>query len=145
MKIAEIIRNDLSKREDLNCAESVLRAANDDLGLGLDRKALRLASGFGGGMGVGHACGALTGAVMVLGVLYVKERAHESTRIKDVEQKLIAAFEKEYGTIMCRPIKDAHSDPEYKCKSVILKSAELLEDLLRSDPPDAGLKPAAGG
>lgn len=137
MKIAEIIRNDLAKREGLNCAESILRASNADLGLGLDRNALLLASGFGGGMGVGHACGALTGAIMVLGRLYVRDRAHESTRIKDVEQKLIAAFEKEYGTIMCTPIKDAHSDPEYKCKSVILRAAEMLEDLLRSDPPDS--------
>ena len=136
MKIAEIIRNDLSKREGLNCAETMLRASNTALGLGLDKNALLLAAGFGGGMGVGHACGALTGAVMVLGRLYVKERAHEGTRIKEVEQKFIASFEREYGTVMCTPIKDAHSDPEYKCKSVILKAAEILEDLLESDPPE---------
>lgn len=136
MKIADIIRNNLSLRENLNCAESILRAANDDLGLGLSPEALRLASGFGGGMNIGHACGALTGAVMVLGFLYVKEKAHESERIKEITRRFIADFEKVYGTIMCEPIKEAHRHPEYKCTSVILTSEELLEELLRSDPPE---------
>ena len=138
MKITEMIKDDYMKKEGLNCAETILRTANKDLGLGLDKNALLLAAGFGGGMGVGNVCGALTGCIMVLGRLYVKERAHESTRVKDVEQKLIAAFEKEFGTLLCTPIKDKYADPEYRCKSVVLKAAELLEELLANDPPEAG-------
>jgi C_GCAxxG_C_C family probable redox protein len=136
IRIAEIVKNDLMAREGLNCAETILRAANSDLRLGLDKNALRLAAGFGGGMGVGSVCGALTGAIMVMGRLYVKERAHESSRVKDVEKKFIAAFEKEFGTILCTPIKNAHFNPEHKCKSVVLKASEILEDLLKSDPPE---------
>ena len=130
-----MIKNDYMKKEGLNCAETILRTTNTDMGLGLDKNALRLAAGFGGGMGVGNVCGALTGCIMVLGRLYVKERAHESTRIKDVEQKLIASFEKEFGTLLCTPIKDKYFHPEDKCKAVVLKTAELLEKLLASDPP----------
>ena len=37
--------------QDYNCAETILRAANDEYQLGLDEAALRLAAGFGGGMG----------------------------------------------------------------------------------------------
>ena len=50
----------------MNCAQSVLTAFSDELGL--DRNtALRLARGFGGGMGrTGKTCGAVTGAYMVI-------------------------------------------------------------------------------
>jgi C_GCAxxG_C_C family probable redox protein len=137
MNIARAIENDYMKKEGFNCAETILRVANNDLGLGLDKNALLLAAGFGGGMGVGNVCGALTGAIMVLGRLYVRQRAHESTRIKDVEKKLIAAFEKEFGTLLCAPIKSKYFHPELHCKSVVLAAARLLEDLLKSDPPEA--------
>jgi C_GCAxxG_C_C family probable redox protein len=133
--ITETIENDYMNKEDLNCAETILRVSNEDLGLGLDKKALLLASGFGGGMGVGSVCGALTGSIMVLGCLYVKERAKESGRIKELETKLIGAFEKEFGTLMCTPIKDKYFHPERKCKTVVLKASEFLEDLLKTSPP----------
>ena len=36
------------KERDLNCAETMLYAANDVYGLELDKKALKMAAGFGG-------------------------------------------------------------------------------------------------
>ncbi|MDR1932480.1 MAG: C-GCAxxG-C-C family protein [Spirochaetales bacterium] len=136
LHIAQIVENDYMKKNGLNCAETILRVANEDLNLGLDKNALLLAAGFGGGMGVGSVCGALSGGIMVLGRLYVKERAHESTRIKDIEKKFIDAFEKEFATLLCTPIKDRHFHPEHKCRAVVLKAAEILEDILKNDPPD---------
>jgi C_GCAxxG_C_C family probable redox protein len=52
----------------MNCAQSVLTAFSDELGI--DRAtALKLARGFGGGMGrTGKTCGAVTGAYMVIGL-----------------------------------------------------------------------------
>ena len=55
-----------SKERDLNCAETILYAANDAYRLGLDKNALKMAAGFGGGMGIDSVCGALTGGIMVL-------------------------------------------------------------------------------
>jgi C_GCAxxG_C_C family probable redox protein len=135
LHIAEIIENDYMKKEGLNCAETILRVVNSDLGLGLDKNALLLAAGFGGGMGVGNVCGALTGGIMALGRLYVKDRAHESARIKDVEKKFIGAFEEEFGTLLCTPIKEKHFHPDHKCKAVVLKTAEILENILKSESP----------
>jgi C_GCAxxG_C_C family probable redox protein len=135
LHITETIENDYMKNEGLNCAETILRVSNRDLGLGLDKEALLLASGFGGGMGVGSVCGALTGSIMVLGRLYVKERAKESGRIKELETKLIEAFEKEFGTLLCASIKNRYFHPEHKCKAVVVKTSALLEDLLKSSPP----------
>ena len=136
LHIIEEIQNDFMKKGGFNCAETILRVSNQTLNLGLDQNALLLAAGFGGGMGVGNVCGALTGAIMVLGRLYVKKYAHESTRIKDLEQKLIADFENEFKTLLCTPIKDKYLDPEYKCKSVVIKAAEMLENLIKNNPPE---------
>jgi C_GCAxxG_C_C family probable redox protein len=50
-----------------NCAQCVLTAFAP--GLGLDHQtALKVASGFGGGMNMGSVCGAVTGAFMTLGL-----------------------------------------------------------------------------
>lgn len=52
----------------MNCAQSVLVVFCEELGLKKD-DALRIAMGFGGGMGhTGGVCGAVTGAYMVIGL-----------------------------------------------------------------------------
>jgi len=57
-------------RDGYNCAEAVVRAFRDGMGVDIPDEALRMASGFGGGLGhAGCICGALTGAIMVLGML----------------------------------------------------------------------------
>lgn len=38
--------------KDYNCAETILRAANEEYHLGLNEDSFRLVSGFGGGMGL---------------------------------------------------------------------------------------------
>lgn len=51
-----------------NCAQSVLVACSEPYGLDPET-ALRVAAGFGGGMGsMGETCGAVTGAFMVIGL-----------------------------------------------------------------------------
>jgi len=54
--------------EGCNCSQSVFATFATELGIERDA-ALKLASGFGGGMGrQGEACGAVSGAVMALGL-----------------------------------------------------------------------------
>lgn len=56
--------------EGYNCSQAVLAAFEDVTGISR-REALRLSSSFGGGMGrLREVCGAVTGAFMVLGLLY---------------------------------------------------------------------------
>lgn len=50
-----------------NCAQSVLTAFSEDFGLNVDT-AYNIAQGFGGGMHINSACGAVTGAYMALGL-----------------------------------------------------------------------------
>ena len=63
-----------------NCAETIMMAYADDLGL-TESQAECLGCNFGGGMKCGGTCGAITGGLMVLGalgVLYYKEGRTET-------------------------------------------------------------------
>ena len=79
--------------QNYNCAESVLRAANEEYGLGLDEGALKLMAGFGGGMGCGGVCGALSGGIAALSKLRVSDRAHTTPGFSGECARLVAAFE----------------------------------------------------
>lgn len=118
---------------DFSCSEKILRGANRVYALGLDEKALKLASGFGGGMGIGLVCGALTAGVMVLSALYVKERAHESDRIKRLTGNFLQKYKDKMGELDCTPLKAAYRDDVTKCRLVILTAARILDQIIESE------------
>ena len=128
--LTELIKQGFGEKEDLNCAEKILQGANTVYGLGLDKEALKLAAGFGGGMAIEDKCGALTASIMVLGRLLVKDRAHESTRIKELTKELFDEYRKEMGSIDCAPLKKKHRTKELKCRNVIIKAAEVLDRIV---------------
>lgn len=128
--LSELIKNGFGEKEDLNCAEKILQGANIAYSLGLDRESLKLASGFGGGMAIQDKCGALTAAIMVLGKLFVKERAHESERIKELTRELFDEYNREMSSIDCKPLKEMYRTEELKCSNVILKAAGILDKIV---------------
>ena len=89
-----------------NCAEAVLRTFAADSGV--EAEVVRLATGFGGGMGrAGDVCGALSGAVMALGLRFgrlegddemAKERCYAATA--ELRERFRAAC----GAIDCRDL-----------------------------------------
>jgi C_GCAxxG_C_C family probable redox protein len=88
----------------MNCAQSVLTAFCEELGL--DRAmALKLARGFGGGMARGgKTCGAVTGAYMVIG-LHEETAGREGTeavytRIVEFNRK----FKEIHGSTECKTL-----------------------------------------
>ncbi|HEX2946707.1 MAG TPA: C-GCAxxG-C-C family (seleno)protein [Clostridia bacterium] len=128
--LKEMIEQGFGEKEDLNCAEKILQGANIAYKLGLNRESMKLAAGFGGGMGIGDKCGALTASVMVLGCLFVEDRAHESTKIRELTKELFEAYSKEMGAIDCIPLKEKHASGELKCRKVIAKAAEVLDNIV---------------
>lgn len=131
--LSELIQQGFGEAEDYNCAEKILYGANQAYHLDLDQKALKISAGFGGGMGMGLVCGALTGAIMALGVMFVKEKAHESTRIKDLTQELLLTYKKEMGNMNCGPLKLRYRTPETKCNQVIIKAAQILDQIVERE------------
>ena len=126
----ELLKNGFGKDRDFNCAEKMLYGANEAYRLGLSPEALKLAAGFGGGMAIEGTCGALTGAIMVLGRLFVKDTAHESSRIKDLTKELFEEYRKAMGDIDCAPLKAKYRNDQIGCRDVIFKAAEILDGIV---------------
>ncbi len=93
--------------EGYNCAQAVFCAYRDVTGLDLDTSA-RLASSFGAGMGrLREVCGAVSGALMVLG--YV--RGYDGPNDQDTKaaqyalvQQFASLFREHNGSIICREL-----------------------------------------
>ena len=93
--------------EGYDCAQSVLYAYCDDLGLDKN-DALKMTSGFGGGMACkGEAAGAVIGAIIVIGAKHGRgdgadRTASDLTFIKTRE--FMDAFVERHGTFICRDL-----------------------------------------
>lgn len=112
--------------QNYNCAESVIRAANEYYGLGLDEKAMIMTGVYGAGIQTGNTCGAILSGAAVLSLKYVPAKAHESEDIKPVTTKFIREFNQIYGGIRCTEIKPKSFKTEYRC----LKTVECVCDTL---------------
>ncbi|MCL2232701.1 MAG: C-GCAxxG-C-C family protein [Treponema sp.] len=90
-----------------NCTQSTMAAYAADYGLEQD-KALQVSVGFGGGIGrTQEMCGAVTAAVMVLGLASEFKASDGRPKINEVYEKvrrLIEDFTKEHGTVKCRDL-----------------------------------------
>jgi len=87
-----------------NCAQSVFAAFTKDYGLD-EAQALKLACGLGGGMGcTARTCGAVTGAILVIGLKYgncaVEDKNSKPLTYRKVRE-FIEEFEKRRGSIEC--------------------------------------------
>ena len=70
----------------IDCSQVVVGAYAQELGIA-EEDAYRMAAAFGGGMGIGETCGAVVGAMIVLGLKY----GHFDT--EHMEQKGVIAIE----------------------------------------------------
>ncbi len=90
-----------------NCSQSVLCAFGMESGLDQET-CLRFAGSFGGGMARrAETCGAVTGALMVLGLRYgmVNEGDFQARKINYEEAgKFMDAFKQLNGSILCRDL-----------------------------------------
>lgn len=131
--LKELINDGFGEEQDLNCAEKILYGANQVYCLGLSPDSLKIAAGFGGGMGIESVCGALTASIMVLSKLAVVSHAHESSRIKQLAQDFFASYQNEMKSIDCTTLKKNYRNDEIKCKYVIMKAAEILDKMVISE------------
>ena len=127
-----------------NCAQAVAAAYSAECGLDVD-KALQAAVGFGGGMGkLQETCGAVSGAVMVLGLYSGFKEGDSRDKINAVYEKvrrLIGGFSARKGTVKCRDLLGCDLTTEEgqkffkennlrdRCKDYVRLSCELLEEI----------------
>jgi len=83
----------------LTCAQCVLGQWAD--ALGYDEEELhRMAAGFGGGMFRGDTCGAVTGALIALGLACGDDPDNAKARVADFQNAFLARF----GSLVCRDL-----------------------------------------
>lgn len=128
-----------------NCCQSVLAAFSDLTGLS-EQASFDTAGGFGAGMQTGEACGAIVGAVMVLGLLHPvdpDQPVPSKRRTGALAKEFQARFRARFGELRCHPLlkKDITADDTtpaardmgltQRCDILIVSAAEILEDMLR--------------
>ena len=129
--LLELLQKGYGKAMGLNCAEKMLYGANWAYNLQLPPQALKIASGFGGGMGAGATCGVVTGACMVLSTLYVKRNGkEEGSKIRALCKEFIDTFAAETGSYDCSGVKPKYFEPETQCDKVIYIGAAILDKIV---------------
>ena len=113
-----------------NCAETIIRAANEYYELGLHDRDMIMVGAYGAGIQCGNTCGAVLSAAAVLSMKYVEAKAHESEDIRPVVMKLMRKFQAKYGSTLCKDIKPQSFKPEYRCRMTIEASCDILEETI---------------
>jgi C_GCAxxG_C_C family probable redox protein len=123
-------------REGYNCAEAIVRAFRDAMRRDISDEALRMASGFGGGLGhAGCLCGALAGGIMVLGMIQGRDNKEQNRKpIYTSAQEFHDLFRKKFGATCCRVLNPNSFDSKEhlrNCIKITGNTAELLSDYLK--------------
>lgn len=116
-----------------DCAERMLRSINAGYELHLSDESLKLAAAFGGGMGMQYTCGAISGALMGLASMFVKERAHEDDKIRELARELFKAVEAKLGCSDCLTLVEKHRTESGKCNKIIYTVAEAVDEIIERE------------
>lgn len=125
MNESEVLREFMSGR---NCAQCVLGAFADEGGYDIDETD-RIASGFGGGMMMGQTCGAVTGALMAIGML-----GGDKEKCAEFEAK----FKERFGSCVCFELLGNKTTAEAKesgkmmevCPGFVTGAIEIVREIM---------------
>ena len=128
-----------------NCSQGVFTTFAVENGID-EKLALKLATSFGGGGRKGEMCGAVSGALMVLGLIYGHTDENDTAsknRAYSITAEFMTRFAKANGSVVCRELLGHNvSKPDEmakikekklfstKCPQLIRSSANILDELL---------------
>lgn len=127
------------------CSEAIVKTINDEFGLGYPDDIVRLASGFPIGIGsAGCACGAVTGGVMALGMVFGRKTPGDPCidRCLALARELHVFFAREHGCLCCRTLTHGMilKSPEH-LRQCIAFTGEVAEETARIILREAGRAP----
>ena len=141
------------RKQGLSCSQSVACAFADLVDMPLPAL-LAAAGAFGGGVGGSHEelCGAVSGGVLVLSLLYPQTEANDKEgkmRIYAKAKEFRRRFEEIFGLTRCGELLKARPGVTDKnpaaqrlgvtahCDNMIVTAVEIVEQMLAEDPAKA--------
>ena len=125
-----------------SCAQAVFSAFAEQMGMDY-QTAVKLSSGFGGGMGMGSVCGAVTGAIMAIGLKYGGVDPKAKGETAKLVREFIDRFKAQHRQLNCRDLLGCDlSTPEGRqtakdkdlyatvCNGIVRDAARILNELL---------------
>ncbi len=133
----------------LNCSQSIIATYGSSLGLEEDM-GVKVAAAFGGGMGhTGKMCGAITGAMMVIGLHCSKDgcsRAQAKKKSYALASELINTFQNRHVYTNCKDLigQDLSTEEGMRvvreddlfgtlCGVFVHSAARILEEILKKN------------
>jgi len=141
--------NEIMENQKGNCAQAIFASFGPHLAKGkLDFKTcMKITSLFGGGINLtGNVCGAITGALMSLGLKF----NGDDQELKKKTSQLLEEFKNINGSIICRELIgfDLNNEEELKqadqkkvfkkCKKFVFDTACLLENCIDEQSIEEG-------
>lgn len=120
-----------------NCCQAVFCTFCEEFGLDLET-ALKLSTGFGGGLRDGEVCGAVSGAIMALGLKEghnIEEDLETKAKAYDLTITFIKKFKETNNTIVCKELLGY--DPSKPDENAILKEKGLFTTVCTKAVSDA--------
>ncbi len=131
--------------DNYNCAQSVLKATIEARDMKIP-SVTYLAAGFGGGMGIcGETCGAISGAVIAIGLLLERtypDRLDHKKKSYEYVREVIRLFKEIHGTVKCNDLLglDIAKEEDYqrghrekifetKCPDFVVTAVRLVLDM----------------
>lgn len=114
-----------------NCAQAVLVSSREYTGLD-DITGLAVAAGFGGGLRSGEVCGAISGAVMAIGMKFPftdSTDAEAKAKIAELAKLCVAKAQEKFGNVLCRELKGK----EHSCSEIIAYMADVAEEIMNNN------------
>ena len=114
-----------------NCCQSVLAAYSDLTGLS-QQASFDMGGGFGAGAHTGELCGAITGAILTLGML---------TPVDPLAKEFQKRFQEKFGDLRCKPLLKAGIQATdatpvardmaltNRCDVLIITAMEIVEEM----------------
>lgn len=126
-----------------NCCQSVLAAYTDLTGLS-EQASFDLGGGFGAGAQTGELCGAITGAILTLGMLTPvdeEDPVGSKRRTGKLAKEFQKRFQEKFGDLRCHPLlkREIQATEETpaaqeldltnRCDILIVSAVEIIEEM----------------
>lgn len=131
-------------KQGYNCSQSILASFTDVTGL-TTQNSFDLGAGFGAGAFTGELCGAISGAILVLGMANPVDQndpVSSKHRVGLLSKELQRRFHERFGNLRCSPLLKTEVAPtvspaaqavgtDQRCEIIILSAMEIVEELLQ--------------